>query len=141
MSTRRAAHRARASILACSALMLVACGGAVRTVPSGPHGPTAPPAIVVDTPPPAAKTEWIPKDPGRPCAWLDGRWDWVDEAWHWTPGAWVVAPRECYFAPPEALWVSTTGRGLLFYLPGRWYPASGTASCATPQTCGATSGR
>ena len=91
---------------------------------------------MVGSAPPTAKIETTTTDPGAPCAWLDGRWDWVSQTWQWTPGGWVVPPKNCYFAAPEARWVPATGQGLLFYLPGRWYPDSGTAGCAVPRTCG-----
>jgi hypothetical protein len=136
MNTVHTASVYRVTFALCFGFAASACGSAVRTVPSGPQGASAPPPVVVDTPPPPAKAEWIPKDPGSPCAWLDGHWNWVDETWQWSQGAWVVPPADCYFAPPEAVWVPNTGKGLLFYLAGRWYPASGTKACEAPRACG-----
>jgi hypothetical protein len=124
----------RVGITAAVALS-VACGSGLRTVPLGAHATGAPP-IVVTTPPPPAKIETVSADPGSPCAWLDGRWDWVDQAWQWTPGGWVVPPPSCHYADPEAVWVPASGKGVLFYLPGRWYRDSGTASCDAPKPCG-----
>jgi hypothetical protein len=80
------------------------------------------------------KVETISRDPGQPCAWLDGRWEWADQNWEWTPGMWVIPPKACHFAPPETVWVPSAGRGLLFYLAGRWYPDSGSA-CDTSLPC------
>jgi hypothetical protein len=127
------APRATTVLAACG--ILAACGSSLRLVPTGPHPPTATPPIVVESEPPPAKVEMVFPDPGKPCAWLDGRWEWVDQGWQWVPGEWVVPPAGCYFATPEALWVPATGRGLLFYLPGRWYRESGTASCGDPRPC------
>jgi hypothetical protein len=111
-----------------------ACGASVRTVPSGPHAATATPPVVVAEPPPVNKVETVSADPGKPCAWLDGRWEWSDQGWQWFPGMWVIPPKACHFAPPETVWVPSAGRGLLFYLAGRWYPDSGPA-CEVSLPC------
>ena len=115
-----------------------ACGSGVRTVPTGPHGVTSAPPIVVEAAPPPAKVETVPPDPGAPCAWLDGRWEWAEDTWAWSPGAWVTPPKDCHFAAPEARWVPTVaGPGLLFYFPGRWYRDSADAACGEARACGA----
>ncbi|HEX4341406.1 MAG TPA: hypothetical protein VH062_36105 [Polyangiaceae bacterium] len=123
-----------ARVTAC-ALALAACGGSLRTVPFGPRGSDGKAPIVVETPPPPAKVERIPDAPGSGCAWLDGRWEWVDQAWAWTPGAWVTVPAACHYATPQALWVPAAGRGLLFYLPGRWYSDVDGTGCGGPHAC------
>jgi hypothetical protein len=104
-------------------------------VPEGTHGSSAKPPVVVATPPPPAKIERVPRSPRDECRWLDGRWDWGAEAWEWKAGAWVLPSAGCYFAPPEALWVTATGKGLLFYLPGQWYRDGGAARCSDPRPC------
>ena len=103
--------------------------------PVGGHPANASPPIVVDSPPPSAKIEHVPDDPGAPCAWLDGHWEWAGETWDWTPGAWVVAEGGCHFALPEAIWVPAPGRGLLFYLQGQWYRDRDGARCKEPRVC------
>ncbi len=116
-------------------LVVVGCGSTLRLVPTGPHSEKDVPPVVVGSPPPPARVETIGADPGRACAWLDGRWEWVDQTWQWVPGGWVVPPADCYFAPPEARWVPAAGVGLLFYLPGRWYPKIGNAACEAAKAC------
>src|SRR5262249_52393335 len=91
--------------------------------------------VVVEDAPPPAKVESVPVDPGKPCAWLDGRWEWAARNWEWTPGDWVEAPEGCHYAPPETIWVATAGRGQLFYLPGRWYPDEGAGKCPEARSC------
>jgi hypothetical protein len=125
----------RGARVAAFALAVSACGGGLRTVPFGTRGTGSAPPTVVETAPPSPKVEQIPKDPGAPCAWLDGRWEWVDQAWAWTPGGWVFVPAGCHYASPQALWVPATGRGLLFYLPGRWYRDADGSACGEPQAC------
>lgn len=119
-------------------LSLIACGASVRTVPVGAHSASAAPPIVVNEPPPLNKVETVSKDPGKPCAWLDGRWERADNGWEWTPGMWLLPPKGCHFAPPETIWVPSADRGLLFYLAGRWYPDSGGSACETALPCGST---
>lgn len=139
---KRASSR-REWVAACAALLgAVSCGSSLRKVPLGPHAVTAAPPIVVDSPPPPAKVETVPRDPGAPCRWLDGRWEWSEDTWVWSPGAWVVPREQCHFAMPEARWVpAVSGRGLLFYFPGRWYRDSGDAACEQPRACGAAPGK
>ena len=112
-----------------------ACSAALRTVPIGPEPATAPPPILVDAPPPPAKIEHVPPDPGAPCAWLDGQWGWVGETWEWTPGAWVVPPADCHFVPGRFGWAEGADRSLLFFAPGRWYHDESSATCAAPAAC------
>jgi len=125
----------RGARCAAAAVLLSACGGGLRTVPLGPRGTGGAPPLIVDPGPPMPKIETVPKDPGKPCVWLDGRWEWVDQTWSWTPGAWVFVPAGCHYASPQALWVPTTGRGLLFYLPGRWYRDTDGSPCGEPHSC------
>lgn len=124
-----------ARIAFAGALLALACGGSLRTVPTGVPRGAAPTPIVVDQPPPPARVERVPPDPGRPCAFLDGRWEYRAHDWEWTPGGWVHAPDGCSYAFPEAVWVPASGRGLLFYLPGRWYRDDGGAAPCTPRPC------
>ncbi|HVW25077.1 MAG TPA: hypothetical protein VHC69_06875 [Polyangiaceae bacterium] len=121
--------------VAALAALLSACGGGLRTVPFGPRGSGGAPPFIVESAPPPPKVEKIPADPGKSCAWLDGRWEWVDQTWSWTPGAWVFVHPGCHYATPQALWVPASGRGLLFYLPGRWYRDSDGSACGEPLTC------
>ena len=104
-------------------------------MPFGSRGAGGAPPFIVETAPPPPKVEKVPADPGSPCAWLDGRWEWVDQTWSWTPGAWVFVPAGGRYASPQALWVPAAGRGLLFYLPGRWYRDSDGSACGEPHRC------
>lgn len=118
-------------------MLVLACGSSLRTVPVGPHSSTRAALTVVDTAPPPAKIETIPEPPATECAWLDGRWEWTGSAWEWRPGTWVRLEGSfgaCHYAVPEALWAPTSGTGLLFYLPGRWYRQDGTP-CGEPPQC------
>lgn len=111
------------------------CGGGLRMAPLGGHPANASPPVVVESPPPPAKIERVPPDPGSGCAWLDGHWEWASDSWEWKPGAWIVAEEGCHFAVPEAVWVPSAGRGLLFYLSGQWYRDSDGAKCRDPRVC------
>jgi hypothetical protein len=118
-------------------ILFTACGSSLRTVTVGTRGSAGPPPAVVDSAPPPPKVEIVPADPGKPCEWLDGRWEWADETWVWTPGTWVSSPPGCHYAPPQALWVPAAGRGLLFYLAGRWYRDTDGTTCTDAVACSA----
>jgi len=120
-----------------AALAVVACGGGLRTVPTGPHSSGGTAYVVVQSKPPPAKVENIPEIFDDACLWLDGRWEWASGTWEWRPGEWVRLPgpfAECHYAVPESLWVPAAGKALLFYLPGRWYRQDG-APCGDPPPC------
>jgi hypothetical protein len=127
-------HRLCASIAVLGS-GLGGCGSGLRMAPVGGHPANAAPPVVVDSPPPSAKIEKVPADPGHGCAWLDGYWEWTSDTWVWTPGAWVLAEEGCHFALPEAVWVPSAGRGLLFYLSGQWYRDRDGAKCRAPRVC------
>jgi hypothetical protein len=113
------------------------CGPSLRAVPFGPPANVASGSnlVLIEDAPPPAKVEEIPFDPGGGCAWLDGRWEWSVRNWEWIPGDWVLPPEACHFSPPETVWVATTGKGQLFYLPGRWYPDESGGKCAAARSC------
>ena len=111
------------------------CGSGLRMAPIGGHPANASPPVIVDSPPPSAKIEHVPPDPGPACAWLDGHWEWASETWEWTPGAWLAVEEGCHFALPEAVWVPSEGRGLLFYLSGQWYRDKDGGKCGNPRVC------
>jgi hypothetical protein len=130
---RRRTTGARAALF--TGVALAACASGLRTAPLGPRGANGPPPVLVDSSPPLPKIEHVPPDPGKPCVWLDGRWEWVDQSWSWTPGGWVSGPSGCHYAMPEALWVPAQGRGLLYYLPGRWYHDTDDSACEAARAC------
>jgi hypothetical protein len=100
-----------------------------------PHGALAEQAVVVDTPPPPAKVEQIPKSPGGDCAWLDGQWLWQGQHWEWEPGSWVIPPRDCHYAEPVVSWIQSTAGATLFYARGKWYPNNSGQRCQDPRSC------
>lgn len=122
-------------------LTVVGCGGSLRTVPEGPHAATSTLAVVVTSPPPPARIEHVPADPGGNCAWLDGQWVWAGQHWEWQAGDWVVAPPHCHYAEPGLTWVETVGQGALYHLPGAWYPDTEGQPCAPVRSCLAPTGR
>jgi hypothetical protein len=107
------------------------CGGSVRTVPMI-HEPGG--FAEVGFPPPPAKVELLPEDPGSPCAWQDGFWEWRSSAWAWIPGKWVWHVDGCFFSPPAAVWTTGMGAGTLRYRPGRWVSQNGSP-CPDPAPC------
>ncbi|HVU05720.1 MAG TPA: hypothetical protein VHE30_28420 [Polyangiaceae bacterium] len=124
------------ALVALAAVGAASCGSGLRTVELGPRPLSAPKPIPISEAPPLHKVETVPKDPGAPCVWLDGRWEWVDRTWEWTPGAWVLPPPGCHFALAETTWATQGESGQLFYFPGRWYPDAETgAACAAPRAC------
>src|SRR5689334_22313545 len=93
------------------------CSGGLHTVPQGPRPENGEArAIIVATPPPPAKVEHVPTDPGGLCAWQDGQWIWLGGHWQWQPGAWVVPPVGCRYAQPSMAWVQAAQRDLLYYV-------------------------
>jgi hypothetical protein len=112
------------------------CSGGLNTVPEGARSEASTPhALIVATPPPPAKVERVPTDPGGACAWQDGQWLWLGARWQWQPGAWVIPPPGCHYAPPSMAWVQGAQRDELYYMNGGWFPALEGQHCARPQTC------
>jgi hypothetical protein len=104
-------------------LLAAACGSTLRIPPSGPHPETAR-QVIVDYPPPPARVERVPPDPGETCVWVDGHWEWRGRQWEWMTGDWVVPPPGCHYAPPRLSWIDTARGGTLYFTPPGWYPSA-----------------
>jgi hypothetical protein len=102
-----------------SLAMIHACSSSLRTPLLGPHADDAP-QVAVEYPPPPARVERLPVDPGAPCVWVDGYWDWVGRRWEWRAGYWATPPEACHYSAPRLQWVDTAEGTLYFTLP-RWY--------------------
>ena len=114
-------------------LPLVGCGSRHPEAPRGAHPPSD--AVVVPYPPPPAKVEEVPAQPGANCVWTDGYWEFTDR-WEWQDGAWVVAPAHCRLAPVEL----RRQQGQLWHARPRWYPDNVTllgpeSACPRPPAC------
>jgi hypothetical protein len=140
-AARTNAQRAAAALLAAAALQ-GACGSAMRVAETGSSALGA--QLEVEYPPPPAKVERLPPDPGPPCVWVDGYWDWVGRRWEWAPGAWYEPPPECLYSPPALTWAQTGSGGVLYYKQPRWYktsPGDGEPArdsrCVDARRCGA----
>jgi len=87
-------------------------------------------------PPPPARVEFIPRQPTKAAAWIDGEWSWQGKRWRWRMGRWVEPPAGARFAP----WAIVRGAdGTLYSAPGAWRDAQGRevpepASLATGKT-------
>lgn len=95
-----ARNRARhIGIAAIVAAMVFACGPSRLPAPPFVAQPTS--ALVeVPYPPPPARPEFVPDDPGVPGAvWIDGEWTWQGQRWSWKRGRWVVPPKGASYAP------------------------------------------
>jgi len=92
--------------------------------------------VAVDSAPPPAQIEDVPREPAADCVWADGQWRFEDNRWVWNPGAWIRMPDDCYYADPLMVWVPTVdGNGVLFYTHGQWYHQQSQAVCDAPQRC------
>lgn len=140
--------RANASfVVTLTALATAACGPSLRAAEVVVQPVTRETAVVVDYPPPPADVEFVRRDPGEPCVWVDGQWKFVDQLWQWESGAWVVPEAGCVFAQPNMLWFPNTETsnpdraptysyeriGKLYYVTGRWvkHPSDGEQSFVT----------
>ena len=120
--------------------LALGCSSPLRVVPEGPPPADARATIGVEYPPPSAKVESLGKDPGEPCAWMDGHWNWVRRRWQWSPGEWVIAPPRCHRTRQELKWVADVRSGQLFFTPPMWQPDSGQGVCPPPISCKASAG-
>lgn len=59
-----------------------------------------PRAVVVRTPPPAARVEVRPARPGPGHVWIGGHWRWSGRRYVWAGGHWSRPPH------PGAVWVA-----------------------------------
>lgn len=89
-----------------SAVMALAAAAALSgcvVVPAHRYGGEvayAPPAVVIDTPPPAPYAEVIPAMPFAGAVWIGGYWGWSGGRHHWVPGYWE-RPRPGYRWAPH----------------------------------------
>ena len=116
------------------ALATLSCGSEFRRAKTGGHPQDNAAPIIVDFPPPPARVEVVPADPGPPCVWVDGQWNYVARRWRWRDGDWVQPAEGCYYAPPRMVWVPQMKTDTLYYLEGRWYRDSGV-TCDLPRSC------
>jgi hypothetical protein len=130
------------AVVLCALLAGAACGSTLRVPPSGPQPETAR-QVIVDYPPPPARVERVPPDPGEACFWIDGHWEWRGRAWEWESGNWFVPPPGCHYASPRLAWIDTARGGTLYFTPPGWYPSDmdeverskGKAACKPPVVC------
>lgn len=114
---------------------VVGCSSSLRLVPRSPPPDTLEREFT-DFPPPPARIEVIPPDPGGDCAWMDGHWDWKGRRWSWSSGAWVVPPPGCHLTLALLTWGSDrSGQPELAYAPPRWFPDKPAAAGDKPQQC------
>ncbi|MBU1533912.1 hypothetical protein KKF84_01260 [Myxococcota bacterium] len=68
--------------------------------------------IVIDTPPPAARVEYVPAAPATVVIWIPGCWNWSGATYSWQGG---------YYSPQRAgyFWREPRYMGGRYY-PGRW---------------------
>jgi hypothetical protein len=102
--------------------LCAACGASVRNAPRGPQPDNAA-ATLVQFPPPPAKVEILPEDPGEPCLWVDGHYNWVGRRWQWEAGGWFVVPEGCHLAEARLVWAPEGST--LYYTPPGFYLDSG----------------
>ena len=98
----------------------VSCGPSLRSAKVVQQQVTEKNGMLVDYPPPPAQVEFVRKDPGPPCLWVDGEWKYVEQTWQWVGGGWYVPPETCVYAEPAMLWFPDRKIGKLYYLGGRW---------------------
>lgn len=85
----------------------------------------------VPYPPPAARVEFVPKQPSDRAVWIDGEWTWGGRRWAWRAGRWIVPPADSLTAPlylPASFSPWTTvrnGAGTLFFAEGSWRDVRG----------------
>jgi hypothetical protein len=118
---------------------LAFCGATLRTPPLGPHAENAQ-QVEVDYPPPAARVEHVPPDPGGECVWVDGNWEWRGRQWDWRSGNWYVPPAGCHYASARLAWIDSARGGALYFTPPNWYPSEDipakNAKPCKPVACG-----
>ena len=102
--------------------LCAACGASVRSAPRGPQPDNAA-ATLVQFPPPPAKVEILPEDPGEPCLWVDGHYNWVGRRWQWEAGGWFIVPEGCHLAEARLVWAPEGST--LYYTPAGFYLDSG----------------
>ncbi|MCI4441194.1 hypothetical protein [Tibeticola sp.] len=77
-----------------------------------------PAPIIVHTPPPPPRYEWVPPPPFVGAIWIAGFWEWRN-GWVWVPGRWVRPPGHDHrWMPPR--YEQRDGR--LIFVPGFWVP-------------------
>jgi len=126
-------RRLRLVALCCAGLASLGCGARHPEAPHGAHPPND--GVPVPYPPPPAKVEEVPPQPGASCVWTDGYWEFTDR-WEWQPGEWVVPEAHCRLAPVE---LRRQG-GQLWHARPRWYPDNVTllgpqSACPHPPPC------
>ena len=134
-------HGCRFVLVFFALLGVAACGSTLRVPTPGAHSETAR-QVIVEYPPPPARVERVPADPGEACVWVDGHWEWRGRAWEWESGNWFVPPPGCHYASPRLAWIDTAQGGTLYFTPPGWYPSEvepGAAkpACKPPVVCSA----
>ena len=106
-----AAAIAAAVVVACLAIA-TSCGPSLRAATVVQQEVTQKNGTLVDYPPPPAQVEFVRKDPGPPCLWVDGEWNYVEQTWQWIGGGWYVPPEGCVYAEPAMLWFPNNKTGI-----------------------------
>ncbi len=123
------------------AFMLVATGACTPTLRTPRTGPFPLNArfTIVDFPPPPARIETLPPDPGPGCVWVDGYFSWQGRRWSWVPGAFRTQQPNCYRSEMSLAWVPAESGALLYYAEPGWYESSpneaGTTRALTSEEC------
>ena len=129
-----------AAVIVVGLAVATSCGPSLRAATVVQQEVTEKNGTLVDYPPPPAQVEFVRKDPGPPCLWVDGQWKYIEQTWQWTGGAWYVPPEGCVYAEPAMLWFPNNKIGKLYFLGGRWVQADSGDSkervaCAPAKPC------
>jgi hypothetical protein len=92
-------------------LATLGCSTPAAAEPVGSVG-----VVVVETLPPTAIVEVIPRAPTVRHVWRGGHWHWTGRSYVWIRGVWVHRPGYHWVAPH---WVRHH-RGHWHYRPGHW---------------------
>ena len=111
--------------IAVLALAFAGCG--LRQLPR-PRWVSQPTSALVEVPypPPAARVEFVPKQPSDRAVWIDGEWTWNGRRWGWRAGRWVIPPTDprttpLHLAAAFSPWVTVrSGDGTLYVAEGTW---------------------
>ncbi len=117
------------STVAMVALVFGGCG--LRRLPH-PRWVMQPTSALVEVPypPPAARVEFVPKQPSDSAVWVDGEWTWNGRRWGWRAGRWVVPPLDratpLHLTAAFSPWVAVrSGDGTLYVAEGTWRDTRG----------------
>ena len=105
---------------------LTGCGSTLPTPSTTLHSGDG--FTLVPFPPPVARVEFVSPQADPSDVWLDGSWEWASQQWGWRSGRWEAPPSaDARYAPGTCV---RSPNGPLYFYPGRWYRADGTAVLA-----------